>query len=148
MYKHILIATDGSELATRAVAHGVSLARDQKAKVTIVTVTERWSAFALGLQSQQGNVNPLEQYEAITAAAANSVLDEASKIAASQNVSPDLVHVPNQPPADGILAIATEKGCDLIVLATHGRRGIDRILIGSRANEVLTYSKVPVLVVR
>ena len=148
MYKHILIATDGSELATRAVAHGVALAREQKAQVTIVTVTERWSAFVLGLESQQGNLHPLEQYEAKAAAAANIVLDEASQIAASQNVPYKLIHVTDQPPAEGILATAKGKGCDLIVLATHGRRGFDRILIGSRANEVLTYSKVPVLIVR
>jgi nucleotide-binding universal stress UspA family protein len=148
MYKHILIATDGSELATRAVAHGVALAKALKAQVTIVTVTERWSAFVLGLESQQGNLRPLEQYEAKAAAAANIALDEASKIAASQDVPCNLVHVPNQPPAEGILATATERGCDLIVVATHGRRGIDRILIGSRATEVLTYSKVPVLIVR
>jgi nucleotide-binding universal stress UspA family protein len=148
VYKHILIATDGSELATRAVTHGVALAKEQKAQVTIVTVTERWSAFGLALESQQGNLHPLEQYEAKAVAAAHIVLDEASQIAASQNVPYNLVHVPDHPPAEGILAIVTEKGCDLIVLATHGRRGFDRILIGSRANEVLTYSKVPVLIVR
>jgi nucleotide-binding universal stress UspA family protein len=113
-----------------------------------VTVTEHWSAFVLGLESQHGNLHPLEQYEAKTAAAANIVLDEASKIAASQNVPCKLVHVPDQSPAEGILAVAAEKGCDLIVLATHGRRGFDRILIGSRATEVLTYSKVSVLIVR
>jgi nucleotide-binding universal stress UspA family protein len=148
MYKHILIATDGSELATRAVAHGVTLAKEQKSQVTVVTVTERWSAFDLGRESQQGNLNPLEQYEEKAAAAANAVLDEASRIAASQNVPCNLAYVPDQSPAEGILATATENGCDLIVLATHGRRGLDRILIGSRATEVLTYSKVPVLVVR
>lgn len=148
MYKHILIATDGSEPATRAVAHGVALAKEQKSQVTIVTVTGRWSAFVLGRESREGNLNPLQQYEAKTTAAACSVLDEASRIAASQDVSCHLVHVPDQPPAEGILATARETGCDLIVLATHGRRGLDRILIGSRANEVLTYSKVPVLVVR
>src|SRR5688500_5192819 len=109
MYKHILIATDGSELATRAVAHGVALAKEQKSQVTIVTVTERWSAFVLGREARQGNLNPLEEYEATAAAAANAVLEEASRVAASQDVSCNLLHVPDQPPADGILATATEK---------------------------------------
>lgn len=148
MYKQILIATDGSELASRAVAHGIALAKEHKARVTVVTVTERWSAFVLGVESQQGNRDPLGQYEAVAAAAAKRILDQAGQVATAQGVACDLLHLPDQPPADGILAAAKEKNCDLIVMGSHGRRGVDRILVGSRAYEVLTHSKVPVLIVR
>lgn len=148
MYKHILIATDGSEVASRAVAHGMALAKEHKARVTVVTVTERWSAFVLGVESQHGNRNPLGQYEAAAAAAAKSILDEAGQVAAAQGVPCELLHVPDQSPADGILGAAAEKNSDLIVMGSQGRRGVDHILVGSRAYEVLTHSKVPVLIVR
>ena len=148
MHKHILIATDGSEPANQAVAYGLALAKEHKAVVTVVTVTEPWSAFNLALDSEIGNPNPLSQYETQAAAAAKKVLDTAAQIATSQDVTCNLVHVPDQHPAEGIVTTAKEKGCDLIVMASHGRRGVDRVLLGSRACEVLTYSKVPVLIVR
>jgi nucleotide-binding universal stress UspA family protein len=148
MYKHILIATDGSELASQAVVHGITLAKKHKAPVTVVTVTELWSAFDMARDSREGSRNPLGQYEAEAAASARRILDKAGQIATSQGVPCNLIHVPDQHPAEGIVATAKEKGCDLIVMASHGHRGIDRILLGSRAYEVLTYSKVPVLIVR
>ncbi len=148
MHKHILIATDGSELASKAAAYGIALAKEHKALVTVVTVTEPWSAFNLALEAGLSNPNPVGQYEAEAAAAAKRVLDKVAQIAMSQGVACNLVHVPDRHPAEGIVATAKEKGCDLIVMATHGRRGIDRILLGSQAGEVLTYSTVPVLIVR
>jgi|SRR5581483_786231 len=147
MYKHILIATDGSALASRAVAHGVALANDQKAAATIVTVTESWSAFELAREARMGNPNPLAQYETAAANAAKSVLDKAAEVAKSLGVPCNLVHVPDQHPAEGIVATAKAKGCDLIVMASHGRRGVDKVLIGSRTQEVVTNSPIPVLVV-
>jgi nucleotide-binding universal stress UspA family protein len=148
MYKHILIATDGSELASQAVAHGIAPAKEHKAPVTVVTVTELWSAFDMARRAREGSSNPLGQYEAEAAASAKRVLDKAGQIATSQGVPCNLVHVPDQYPAEAIVATAKEKGCDLIVMASHGHRGFDKILLGSRAYEVLTYSKVPVLIVR
>jgi nucleotide-binding universal stress UspA family protein len=148
MYKHILIATDGSELANQAVAHGIALAKEHKTPVTVVTVTEFWSAFGMARKAREGSRNPLEQYEAEAAAWAKRVLDKAGQIATSQGVPCNLIHIPDQNPAEGIVATAKEKGCDLIVMGSHGHRGVNRILLGSRAFEVLTYSKVPVLIVR
>jgi nucleotide-binding universal stress UspA family protein len=148
MYNHILIATDGSDLATRAVSHGLGLAKVYNSRVTVVTVTERWSAEVMGLEAMSGNFHPAEEYEAIAAAAAKQILDKIAQLAKSQGIACDLVHVRDQPAAEGILATATERGCDLIVMGSQGRRGVDRILVGSRANEVLTFSKVPVLIVR
>jgi nucleotide-binding universal stress UspA family protein len=148
MYRHILIATDGSEIATKAVTQGVALAKDLKIPVSVVTVTEAWSAFELAHMARLGNPNPIAQYEEMATTAANNILGKAAQIAKSQGVDCDIVHVRDKHPAEGIIATAKEKGCDLIVMASHGRRGIDRLLLGSQANEVLTHSKVPALIVR
>jgi nucleotide-binding universal stress UspA family protein len=148
MYHRILIATDGSELAAKAVDHGISLAKTHDASVLVVTVTEAWSSFDLARSARHGNHNPIAQYEEMAASAANNILERAGRAAKSKGVSYDLLHVQDRHPAEGIVAAATEKGCDLIVMASHGRRGITRMLLGSQANEVLTHSKVPALIVR
>ena len=148
MYHRILIATDGSELAGKAVDHGISLAKVHQVPVVVVTVTEAWSSLDLARAARHGNQNPINQYEQMAASAANSILQKAAQVAKSNGVSCDLVHVQDQHPAEGIVAAAKEKDCDLIVMASHGRRGVSRMLLGSQANEVLTHSKVPALIVR
>ena len=148
MYKHILIATSGGDLGDRVVAHGLALAKSVKAKVTVVTVTERWSALDMAREAQKGNLDPLNQFEAIAATVAKHILDAAAQKAKAAGMDCDVVHVPDKHPAEGIISTAQEKGCDLIVMATHARRGIDRLLLGSQAYEVLAHSKVPTLIVR
>jgi nucleotide-binding universal stress UspA family protein len=148
MYKHILVATDGSELATRALAHGIDLANAHKARLTVVTVTEPWSSFDLGRDARRGVQNPIADFEGAAAAAAKRVLGGAEQTAKAQGVACEVVHVQDRHPAEGIIEAAQEKGCDLIVMASHGRRGIGRLLLGSQAYEVLTHSKVPALIVR
>jgi len=148
MYKHILIATDGSDLANKAVTQGVALAKDLKIPVSMVTVTQAWSALELAHMARLGAQNPIGHYEDMATTAANNILSKAADIAKSQGVACDTIHVRDRHPAEGIIAAAKEKGCDLIVMASHGRRGIDRLLLGSQANEVLTHSKVPALIVR
>jgi len=148
MYRHILIATDGSELANKAVTHGIALAKSLKVPVSVVTVTEGWSSFDMAREARLGNQSPIARYEEMAAVAAHNVLEKAAQVAKSQGVPCELVHVQDQHPAEGIIATAKDKGCDLIVMASHGRRGLDRILLGSQTNEVLTHSKVPALIVR
>ena len=149
MYEHILIATDGSQLASQAVAHGLALAKEHKASASVVTVTEQWSALDMAHETREGTSrDPLGQYEAEAAARAKRILDQAGKIASTQGVVCNLIHVADRHPAEGIVATAKEKGSDLIVMASHGRRGLGRALLGSCAYEVLTCSKVPILVVR
>lgn len=148
MYQHILIATDGSDLANKAVVQGIALAKDLKVPVSIVTVTEAWSAFDMAHMARMGSHNPMAQYEEMATSAANNILGKAAEVAKSQGVECNVVHVRDQYPAEGIIAAAKEKGCDLIVMASHGRRGVDRLLLGSQANEVLTHSKLPALIVR
>jgi nucleotide-binding universal stress UspA family protein len=148
MYKHILIATDGSELASRALAHGLALANEVKAPVTLVTVTQPWSAFDMAHKAREGNRNPMHQFEEIAAASAKAILDTAGQKAKTAGVAYELVHAPGQHPAEGIIATAEKNGCDLIVMASHGRRAVGRLLLGSQAVEVLSHSKVPALIVR
>src|SRR6478609_3315452 len=110
MYRHILIATDGSELAGRALAHGLALAKEVKASVTLVTVTQPWSAFDMAHKAREGNRDPMHQFEEIAAASAQSILNAAGQKAKIAGVACKLVHVPGQHPAEGIIATAENNG--------------------------------------
>lgn len=143
MYKHLLIATDGSEVAAKAVEQGLALGKTLAAKMTIVTVTEPWTVIAPG---EIGITVPVDDYEEGVAAHANQILDAAKLQSKKSGAVCDFVHVKDRYPADGILETAKGKGCDLIVMASHGRRGIARLLIGSQANNVVTNSPIPVLI--
>jgi nucleotide-binding universal stress UspA family protein len=148
MYHQILIATDGSELASRGVAHGLALAKAHNAPVAVVTVTEDWSPFQMAHDSAQGTRDPVGNYEALARSVAKRVLDRARESASLAKVDCECIHVPDQPPADGILTTAEKIGADLIVMSSHGRRGVQRVLLGNVANEVANRSHVPVLIVR
>ena len=145
MFKHILIASDGSELADRAVAQGLEIAKVLGAKVTAVTVTEPWTAVVTG-EAALGF--PYQDYEKATAEGAAKVLGAIEEKARKAGVACAAMHVKDQFPAEGIIAAAKDKGCDLIVMASHGRRGIAKLLLGSEATKVLTLSTVPVLICR
>jgi nucleotide-binding universal stress UspA family protein len=149
VYKHILIATDGSKLATKALEHGLDLAKRDNAQVTVVTVTEPWSPLEMAKEARENRwSDPISQFEALASAAAKRILDAAIERGNAYGLACDRIHVKDQPPAEGIIAAAKDKGCDLIVMASHGRRGAARLLLGSQAYEVLTTCSVPVLIVR
>jgi nucleotide-binding universal stress UspA family protein len=145
MYKNLLIATDGSELATKALEQGLGLAKALGAKVTIVTVTEPWTAAVSG---EMAIAFPIEDYEKGCVASAERVLSAASEVAGKVGVAFETRHVKDQFPAEGIVEAAKANGADLIVMASHGRRGMTRLLLGSQANKVVTHSTVPVLICR
>jgi nucleotide-binding universal stress UspA family protein len=144
MYKHILIATDGSELAGKAVATGLTLAKLLNAKVTAVTATEPWTAMVTG---EAALAFPVEEYEKSSAEDAARILGEVGAAAKTQGVACETVRVTDFA-AEGIIDTAKTKGCDLIVMSSHGRRGLARVLLGSQAMRVLTLSSVPVLICR
>jgi nucleotide-binding universal stress UspA family protein len=149
MFKHILIATDGSELAGKAVEQGLALAKAMNADVTAVTVTEPWDAFTMAaLAERQQQSNPVAGYEERMAAEANRILWSVAEAAKKRDVPCATVYVKDKHPAEGIIETAQTRGCDLIVMASHGRRGIARLLLGSQASNVVTLSPVPVLVCR
>jgi nucleotide-binding universal stress UspA family protein len=148
MFKHILIATDGSELARKAETTGLTLARELKAQATTVTVTEPWDALSMAALADRGLPNPVADYDAAVAASANRVLWGVTETAKKVGVDCATVHAKDKYPADGIIDTAKERGCDLIVMASHGRRGISRMLLGSQTTKVATLSTIPVLVCR
>ena len=145
MFKHVLIATDGSELAERAVAQGLELAKVLNAKVTAVTATEPWTAVVSG---EAALAFPYADYDKASAENAAKILARTADMAKKAEVACATVHVKDQFAAEGIIAAAKEKGCDLIVMASHGRRGLAKLLLGSEATKVLTHSSVPVLICR
>jgi len=149
MYKNILLSTDGSELARKGVEHGIALAKALSAKVAIITVTEPLPV-DYGSGHASGWIPSQEEFESFDAAAkerAGKVLDEARAMAEQIGISADLLHVPNAHPATAIIDTAKSRGCDLIVMASHGRRGLRKLLLGSQTSEVLVDGSVPVLVV-
>jgi nucleotide-binding universal stress UspA family protein len=148
MYKHILIATDGSELAQKAESAGLTLAKALNAQATAVTVTEPWDAFSMAALAERGMSNPVADYDERVAAAANRILWSVGETAKKIGVSCATLHVKDRHPAEGIVEAARERGCDLILMASHGRRGISKALLGSQATKVVTLSPVPVLVCR
>jgi len=142
MYQHILIPTDGSELAERAVTHGLSLAKFVGAKVTGIIVEERPAAWLLAAGVAFAEfTEQLREYYA-------SALDSMANAAKQAGVPCDTVQVEDVRPYEAIIATATDRGCDLIVMASHGRGGLSAIVLGSVTNKVLTHTKVPVLVVQ
>ena len=146
MYQHLLIPTDGSELAERAVTHGLSLAKFLRAKVTAIVVEERpgpWLAFP-GPGAAAAFAEFAEQIKEYYA----SALDRVANAAKQAGVPCDTVQVQHVQPYEAIIATATDRGCDLIVMGSHGRSGLSAVVLGSVTNKVLTYTKVPVLVVQ
>lgn len=145
MFKHILIATDGSELAGKAVATGLALANELNAEITAIMVTEPWAAIVAG---EMALGFPYQEYQKAATEQAARILAAVSDAAKSSGLDCATVHVPDRYPAEGIVDCANEKGCDLIVMASHGRRGLSKLLLGSETTRVLTHSSVPVLVCR
>lgn len=149
MYKHILISTDGSEVAQRGVDHGLTLAKALGAQVTILTVTERLPIYADGLTGVYA-ISPavLAEYSTGQNEAAAAVLAAAKQAADRMGVPAQILHLPDAQPAEAIIETAKGRQCSLIAMASHGRRGLGRLVLGSVTSEVLARSPVPVLVVR
>ena len=142
MYKQILIATDGSELAAKAVTTGLALAKRLGAKVTAMTAIEPWLSIA-----SSDTAAAFMQYQRTAEHDATRILGEVSTAAREQGVQCETVTV-TETAAEAIIETAKNKQCDLIVMSSHGRRGLARVLLGSQATRVLTLSSLPVLVCR
>ena len=140
MYRHILIPTDGSELAEHGMAQGLALAKFLGAKVSVIFVVEPFSEMTGRFLEAAARYAELRREQAASA------LDRAANAAKQAGVSCETIQVENAQPHQGIIATAEDKGCDLIVMSSHGRSGLSLLLIGSVTNKVLTYAKTPVLV--
>ncbi len=146
MYSHILIATNGSELAQSGVDHGLGLAKSLNAKVTAVTVTEPFPNY--GGEGWALGPEDYDRYDADQIKFALKLLEPIKANADKLGVACETRHMPGRRPAEAILDIAKQEGCSLIVMTSHGRRGPGRLLLGSQTQEVVSHSSVPVLVVR
>ena len=140
MYRHILIPTDGSQPAERGVAHGLTLAKSLGAKVSVIFVMEPFSEMTGRF------LEAVATYAELRKEQATSVLDRAANAAKEAGVSCETIQVENGQPHQAIIDAAQDKGCDLIVMSSHGRSGLSKFLIGSVTNKVLTHAKIPVLV--
>jgi len=145
MYKDILIPTDGSELAGKAVQHGIAFAKEIGAKITVLTVTVPFHVFTLDPQVVEDVV---DQYKKRIQEQAAKLLGAVAKAANAVGVACETVQIEHEHPYKAIIDTARSRGCDLIVMASHGRRGVSAIVLGSETVKVLTHSKIPVLVHR
>jgi nucleotide-binding universal stress UspA family protein len=145
MFKNILIPTDGSELAWKAVEHGIALAKSVGAKVTVVTVTLPFHVFTLDPLVVEDTA---DQYQKRIKEHATKLLRGIASAAKAAGVACETFQVEHEHPYGGIIDTANSRGCDLITMASHGRRGVSALLLGSETVKVLTHSKIPVLVHR
>ena len=147
MFRNILVPTDGTALSRKAIQGAVQLARQQKARLTALHVVPPYESGMTDEASVLHYLSPV-QYAERTRAAAQKHLAVVGKAAAAAGVSCKLLQVSGRFPFEEILRAAQRRKCDLIYMASHGRRGIARLLMGSETSKVLAHSKIPVLVCR
>ena len=145
MYRCILLPTDGTEFCERAIRHGIALAKLVQAKVVGVTMTHPLHS-ALPRSLIPKNLAGIIHAETIKAA--DEKLAVVERLAREAGVQVETLRLSNDHPWEAIVQAAKDKGCDLIVMASHGRRGVSAVVLGSETHKVLTHSTVPVLVVR
>jgi nucleotide-binding universal stress UspA family protein len=147
MYKHILVPIDGTKLSNKAVEHATELARDLGAKVTAFYASPD---YPMPMYADGAVYEPVskKQYAELAEREAKKVLDAAVKRVQSAGVECGSVHAIASAPWEAILSAAKKQKVDAIVMASHGRRGVSAMLLGSETQKVLTHSKLPVVVVR
>jgi len=147
VFTHILVPTDGGPLARKAMRAAAKLAKSMKAKVTSVYVSPPFRVVAFDYYVPPELLSP-DEYDVAIAKSAARFLGQAKTLCKDAGVSWAGVHVADAEPYRAIIAHAKRKRCDLILMASHGRRGIAGVVLGSETNKVLTHSKIPVLVYR
>ena len=147
MYKRILVPVDGTPLSKKAVKEALKLAKTTGARVTGFFSPPEYEVLIYG-EYFPPDLLPREEYEARAKKNAEKILAAVRKEADAAGVPCDTYHEASHMPWEAIIAAAKKKRCDLIVMASHGRKGLTGVLLGSETTKVLTHSKVPVLVVR
>lgn len=147
MYKRIMVATDGSELSDKAVTHALKLADLTGAELVAVKVVPRYpqTFFEGGVALTPEEVAKIEQQWNEEALQAVNAVKSQGQL---HNVKVKAVTVKSDLIAEALITTAKRHKCDLIVMASHGRRGLKRLLLGSETQQVLTHSHIPVLVLR
>ncbi len=147
MFKHILIPTDGSELSRATARRAVSFAKDAGARVTVFFAKPEYPIAYFGEGALIDPTTP-EKFAEIAEQQAKEYLTEVQQQCVEAGVECSTTSSTSDIPYEAIIEAADKCGCDLIFMASHGRRGISGFLLGSETNKVLTHSKVPVLVYR
>ncbi len=145
MFKHILIATDGSDLSRKAMLYAMQLAKESGAKVLALTVRPPYMVSSMDMIAVVGSQ---EEFVADSKRYADHTLEQARMAADAAGVKIDAVQEEHDQPFRAIIDCALANKCDLIVMASHGRRGMSALLLGSETTKVLTHSTIPVLVYR
>ena len=148
MYRHILIATDGSELADKGVEQGFALAQALGARVTVLGVTEPLSWRVRQAALNAGVDDPAGRYDQTIDEDMKRRFTSIGQSAAEKGVTVEFTHEIDEHPAEAIIRLADREKCDLIVMSSHGRRGVRRFILGSQTAEVVTHTTIPVLVIR
>jgi nucleotide-binding universal stress UspA family protein len=146
MYQHILIPTDGSELAGRAVRHGLSLAKSVGAKVTALTVEGSFDVYTVPASKVYEMSGAFAEHAERAKAHAEKILNGVAEEARLAGVTCETLRLEEDHPYEAIIEAAKQRGCDLIVMASHGRSGIAAVVLGSVTTKVLTHTEIPVLV--
>ena len=147
MYKHILIPTDGSEVAEKAVAAGVALATEARARVTLFTAVPEYEPPSEA-EVMAHRVVSMADHERNSEKAANGILAHAAQVAREAGLEFDTDYEQSNQPWQAIVNAAKRHGCDAIFMASHGRKGLSRLIHGSQTIDVLTHSDIPTFVVR
>jgi nucleotide-binding universal stress UspA family protein len=145
MFTHILLPTDGSPLSEAAIRQGIEFAKGINAKVTGFHVMPEFHVFTYKTEMLEDTKG---QFARESRAHAQQYLGVIEKAAKEAGVTCDTTYVAHDHPHEAIINAAKTNGCDLIMMASHGRRGMQGVLIGSETQKVLTHSKIPVLVYR
>ena len=149
MFSHILVPTDGSDLSKRAAKAAARLASATHARITAIYAIEPYRP---PVPSEMAILHPElyspERYKDFSEARAHEALADVAEAAESAGVPCDTLTVTDRHPWEAIVKAAKKRDCDLIAMASHGRKGLEGILIGSETHKVLTHSKVPVFVIR
>ena len=147
MYSHLLVPTDGSKLSDKAVMHAIAIAQGLHAKISFFYASPDYPlpAYADGVVYEPISK---KEYAQLASKEADQILERAMTKATAAGLECDRVHVIAAAPWEAILKAAKKSKCDALVMASHGRRGLSAMLLGSETQKVLTHSKLPVLVVR
>lgn len=147
MFKHILLPTDGSELSEKAVDQGVRFAKSVGARVTGLHVMPQYQVVAYDAMFPMDLVSE-EQFNEESRARADRFLGTLKKVAEAEGVPCETVTATSDHPWEEIIKTAQDEGCDLILMSSHGRRGLVGLILGSETTKVLTHTQIPVLVLR
>lgn len=147
MFKHILVPTDGSALSTDTVERALIFAREVGAQVTFYFAKPDYPVTFYGEGALIDPTTP-EKFSELADRQAAEILEACARLAAESGVACRTVSAVSDVPYEGIIDAADAAGCDLIFMASHGRRGLSGLLLGSETQKVLTHSKIPVLVYR